>query len=68
MQHSTSKNALETFDRFLKGHQLSQMACENFCYLKGLRQETLDLTSTSHSQLIFLRQFIHTQDRNDVLQ
>ena len=68
VQHSTSKDALEAFDCFLKRHQLSHVACEDFSYLEGLRQETLDLTSTSHCQPILLRQFIHTQDSNDVLQ
>ena len=68
VQHSTCKNALEAFDCFLKRHQLSHVASEYFCYLERLRQETLDLTSTSHGQPIFLGQFIHTQDSNDVLQ
>lgn len=64
----TCKNALESFDGFLKGHQLAQVASEDLSHLEGLGQESLDLTGTSYSQLILLRQFIHTQDSNNILQ
>lgn len=64
----TSKNALEPFDGILKGHQLAQVSSEDLGHLKGLGQESLDLTSTSYSQLILLRQLIHTQDSNNILQ
>lgn len=44
------------------------MTGEDLGHLEGLGQETLDLTGTGHSQFVLLRQLIHTQDGNDVLQ
>lgn len=64
----TSKDALEAFDGFLKGHQFTQMASEDLSNLEGLGQETLDLASTGHSKFVLLRQLIHTQNGNDILQ
>lgn len=43
------------------------MTSEHLSHLEGLGQETLDLTGTGHSQLVLLRQLIHTQDGNDIL-
>lgn len=63
----TTKDALEALDGFLEGHQLAQVASEDLGHLEWLRQETLDLTGTSHSEFILLRQLIHTQDGNDIL-
>lgn len=64
----TAKDALEALDGFLQGHQLAQVASEDLSHLEGLGQETLDLAGTGHSQLVLLRQLIHTQDGNDILQ
>mmetsp|Transcript_2792 Transcript_2792/g.10054 ORF Transcript_2792/g.10054 Transcript_2792/m.10054 type:complete len:308 (+) Transcript_2792:263-1186(+) len=36
--------------------------------MERLRQETLHLPGTCHCHLILLRQFVHTQDRNNILQ
>ena len=36
--------------------------------MERLRQEPLDLPGTRYSQLVLLRQLIHTQNSNDVLQ
>src|SRR5690606_21808279 len=40
----------------------------DFCHKERLGQETLDLTSTGYKLLVGFRQFIHTQNRDDVLQ
>lgn len=64
----TSKDALEALDGFLQGHQFPQMASEDLSHLEGLGQETLDLASTGHSKFVLLRQLIHTQNSNDILQ
>lgn len=64
----TAKDALEALDSFLEGHQLAQVAGEDLGHLEGLGQETLDLTGAGHSQLVLLRQLIHTQNGNDILQ
>lgn len=50
----TTKDALKALDGFLKGHQFAQVASEDLGHLEGLRQETLDLTGTGHSQFVFL--------------
>lgn len=64
----TAKDALEAFDGLLEGHQFAQVAGEDLGHLEGLGQETLDLTGTGDGQFVLLRQLIHTQDGNDVLQ
>ena len=64
----TCQNLLESFDGLLQGQQLPQMTCEDLSNLEWLRQETLYFPSTRHSQLVFLRKFIHTQDGDDVLE
>ena len=64
----TVKNGLEAFDGLLQGHQLARVAGEDLCDLEWLGQETLDLASACYSQLVLLRQLIHSQDGDDVLQ
>lgn len=64
----TTKDALETLDGFLQGHQFTQMASEDLSHLEGLGKETLDFASTGHSEFVFFRQLIHTQNGNDILQ
>lgn len=64
----TTKDGLEALDSFLQGHQFTHVAGEDLGHLEGLGQETLDLAGAGHSQLVFLRQLIHTQDGNDILQ
>ena len=41
---------------------------ENLCDGERLAQETLQLTGTFDSKLVGFRQFVHTQDSNDILQ
>ena len=48
--------------------KLSRVSSEDLSNLERLGEELLNLTSTGHGQLVLLRQFIHTQDSNDVLQ
>lgn len=64
----THQDLFEALDRFLQWHQLACMASENLRYLEGLGEKSLDLTSTCHCQLILLRQLIHPQNSNDVLE
>lgn len=64
----TVKDVLEALDSFLEGHQLSHVAGEDLGHLEGLGQETLDLAGARHGQFVLLRQLIHTQDGNDILQ
>lgn len=64
----TAKDALEALDGLLEGHQFAHVAGEDLGHLEGLGQETLDLTGAGDGQFVLLRQLVHTQDGNDVLQ
>lgn len=64
----TYQNLLESFDCFFQRHQLACMASKDLSHLEGLGQKSLDLTGTCHCQLILFRQFIHTQNSDNVLE
>src|SRR5574343_519384 len=63
-----STNALEALDRFLERNELARRTGEDFGNVERLRQEALNLTGAGHGQLIFRRQFVHTQNSDDVTQ
>jgi hypothetical protein len=44
------------------------VASEDLSNLERLGQESLDLAGASDSQLVLLRQLIHTKDSNDILE
>src|SRR5574344_2812563 len=64
----TGNDHLETTDGFGQRHVLARSAGKHFSHVERLRQETLNLTSTRHSQLVFGSQLIHTQNGDDVTQ
>ena len=51
----------------LQGHIAARLACKLFSNSKRLAQETLDLTGPGDCQLIFFRQFVDTEDGDDIL-
>ena len=59
---------LEGTNGLLQGHILALIAGELFGNMEGLAEETLYLTGTVNGQLVFVAQFIHTHDGDDVLQ
>ena len=61
-------NHLEATDRFLERNVLTGRARKHFGHVEGLGQEALDLTSTRHGELVFRRQFVHTENCDDVAQ
>src|SRR5574343_1000056 len=61
-------DALEALDRVLEGDELARRTGEDFSNVERLRQEALNLTSAGNGQLVFRRQFVHTQNRDDVTQ
>eukprot|EP00043_Microstomoeca_roanoka_P001490 m.33042 g.33042 ORF g.33042 m.33042 type:complete len:558 (+) comp10850_c1_seq1:312-1985(+) len=63
-----TKNFPEAADGVVKLDELTLLTSERSSDGKRLGEETLDLTGTSDGELIFLRQFIHTQDGNDILE
>src|SRR6478672_8114745 len=61
-------NLTEASNRIFQFHILSLQARKLFGYVERLREEPLNLSSARDNQLIFVGQFIETQNRNDVLQ
>ena len=59
---------LEAADRVGQLDVLALEAGELLGHVERLRQEALDLAGARHGQLIFVRQFVDTQNRDDVLQ
>src|SRR3974390_1940773 len=59
---------LEAADRVLDRHVLALLAGEHLGDVERLRQEALDLARAVHEQLVLGRQFVHAEDRDDVLQ
>ena len=61
-------NRFERGNGFVQRHLNTIRARKHFRHVKGLRQETLELTRPGYRQLIIFAQFIHAQNRNDILQ
>src|SRR5690606_7225053 len=59
---------LEALDGVLQRHVLAGRAGEHFRDAERLRQEALDLARARHDQLVFLGQFVHAENGDDVLQ
>src|SRR5258705_14010885 len=59
---------LETLDRVLQRDVLAGRAGEDFGNGERLRQETLDLPRARDGELVFGRQFVHAENRDDVAQ
>src|SRR5215510_1595453 len=57
---------LEALDRVLERDVLARRAGEVLRYREGLRQEALDLARARHGQLVFRRQLVHAENRDDV--
>jgi len=64
----TSNDSLEGADGVLQVDQLALDTSENLGDSEGLGQETLELTGTLDSKLVSLRQLVHTQNSNDILE
>lgn len=68
-QHElTIQDLFESHDGILEVDVLALRAGEHLGHLEGLGEEPLHLTGTRHSQFVLLRQLVHTQDSDDVLQ
>src|SRR5690554_5292616 len=64
----TRQDTLEATDSVFQRNVLTRCTGEDFGNEERLGQEALDLTRTGYGLLIFFRQLVHTQDRDDVLQ
>src|SRR5579862_7698342 len=60
--------SFEAANRISEIDQYAGCAGEYLRDVEWLRQEALDLARAGHSELILLRQFVHPQDCDDVLQ
>ena len=58
----------ESLDGVLQRDESSGGSGEDLGNLEGLRQEPLNLTSSSYGQFVLLRQLVHTQDSDDILE
>src|SRR5471030_747882 len=58
----------EALDRVFQRNVFTWRTGKHFSNVERLRQETLHLTCACHQQLVFRRQFVHTQNRDDVAQ
>merc|ERR1719206_1377176 len=63
-----SKDILEPGDGLGNGDKLARVVGEHLGDLEGLRQEPLDLPCPGGLDLVLLRQLVHTQDSNDILE
>ena len=59
---------LEATDGLLDRHIAALETCKLLGYAEGLGHEALYLTSTGYDELILVRELVHTQDGDDVLQ
>src|SRR5579862_9822203 len=64
----TADDALEAADGVLERHDLAVLAGEHLGDVEGLRQEALHLARAVHGLLVLLRQLVHAEDGDDVLQ
>lgn len=64
----TLDDGLEGTDGVLQVNEGTLDTSENLGDSEGLGQETLELTGTLDSKLVSLRQLIHTQNGNDILE
>merc|ERR1719474_1855641 len=63
-----SKDILEAGDGLGNGDKLARVVGEHLSDLEGLRQEPLNFPRPGDLDLVLLRQLIHTQDSNDILE
>src|SRR5699024_8309042 len=61
-------NHLKATQRFSQRDKLTGSAGKDLSDVERLRQEALDLARTGNSLLVFVRQFVHTENGNDVTQ
>src|SRR5688572_165029 len=61
-------DGLEAADRVLERDVLAGRSGEHFSDVERLRQEALDLARALDRDLVLLRQLVHAEDRDDVLQ
>lgn len=64
----TGDDLLEGADRVLERDKLALVTSEDLGDLERLRHETLDLTRALDGQLVLLRQLVHTENGNDILE
>merc|ERR1719507_2208561 len=63
-----AKDFLESGDGLGNGDELARVVGEHLGDLEGLGQEPLNLPRPRDLDLVLLRQLVHTQDSNDILQ
>ena len=64
----TSHNSLKRCDCLFELNLNTVRACEDFGNVEWLAEETLDLTGAGHCHFVLFAQFVHAENRDDVLQ
>src|SRR3990172_576613 len=59
---------LEAADRVGELHVLARVAGEGLGHVEGLREEALALAGARHDELVLLRELVHAEDGDDVLE
>ena len=67
MVHLAVQNHVETANDLFDGHHDTFHAGEFFCHGERLAQEALHASSAVHGDAVFLREFVHAEDGDDVL-
>ena len=61
-------DAFKATDGVFQRHVFARRTGKDFSHEERLGQEALDLTCASYHQFVFFRQFVHTEDGDDVFQ
>ena len=64
----SGQDLLEGPDGVLEGNEFTLITREDLGDLEMLRHETLDLTCALDTKLVFLRQPVHTENGDDILE
>lgn len=61
-------DAFKATDGVFQRHVFARRTGKDFCHEERLGREALDLTRASYHQFVFFRQFVHTEDGDNVFQ
>ena len=66
--HFAAYDSAEALDGICQLYIYTRQTCKLLGYVCRLRQESLNLTRSVDCQLVFVRELIHTEDRDDILE
>ena len=66
--HLSVNDGLKAADCFFYRHIFARNASKVLSHMEGLGQESLNLSGTAYCQLVLIRELLHTQNCDDILQ